>query len=82
MLKIWVGKYLQFYEADIFCLSKPVWVVSDFDTTEIKKKWASTQENLSSGVCEQQRCRLISTFVIRLLESTLSKYASTKISMF
>ena len=32
--------------------------------------WASTQENLSSGVREQQRLSLISAFVIRFLEKT------------
>ena len=31
--------------------------------------WASTQESLSSGVCEQQKLSLISAFVIRLLET-------------
>ena len=31
--------------------------------------WASTQESLSSGVCEQQKFSLISAFVIRLLET-------------
>ena len=49
--------------------------------------WASTPENLSLGVCEQQRCRpdlrsLISTFDILLLERIISKLATSKISQF
>ena len=51
--------------------------------------WASTQDNLSSGFANNKRadqpahppdqpghpCRLISTFVIRFLESAMSKLA-------
>ena len=44
-------------------------------------KWASTRENLSSQVCEQQRCRLISAFVIRVLESIISRLATSEISL-
>ena len=44
-------------------------------------KWALMQENLSSGVCKQQRRRLISAFVIPLLES-ISKLATSKFSSF
>ena len=48
--------------------------------------WALTQENLSSG-CGNNKgaeqpvhlCRLISTFVIRLLESIISKVATHEI---
>ena len=43
--------------------------------------WALMRENLSSGVCEQQSCRpasLISIFVIRFLESIISKLAIFK----
>ena len=46
---------------------------------------ALTRENLSSGVCEQQRRRpdhLISAFVIRLLESVISKLATSKFLSF
>ena len=48
-------------------------------------KWASSPENLSFTVCEQQRrrpVRLISAFVIRLLESIISKLDTSKISLF
>ena len=47
-------------------------------------KWASTQENLSSGVCEQQRRRpaLSAPFVDRLLESIISRLATSKVSLF
>ena len=38
--------------------------------------WASTQENLSSGVCEQQKLSLISAFVIRLLETRNIHFSS------
>ena len=44
--------------------------------------WALTRENLSSGVCEQHPCRLISAFVLRLLESIISKLATSEISLF
>ena len=41
-------------------------------------KWASSQENLSSGVCEQQwhPRSLISAFVIRFLKSIICKIAT------
>ena len=52
---------------------------SNFDASQ----WASSRENLSSGVCEQHRRRpacesrsLISAFVILFLESTLCKLAT------
>ena len=51
--------------------------------------WASTWENLSMGFCEQQSAdqpahprSLISTFVIRLLESILSRLAMSVFSIF
>ena len=51
--------------------------------------WASTWENLSSGVCKNKgadqpahMCSLISAFVIRLLESSISKLATGEISYF
>ena len=51
--------------------------------------WASTQENRSSGVSKQQRLgqpahprSLISAFVIRLLESIISRLATFGISIF
>ena len=51
--------------------------------------WASTGENLSSGFVNNKGAdqpvhprRLISAFVIRFLESIISKHASRKISMF
>ena len=51
--------------------------------------WASTRENLSSVVCEQHRRRsacaspsLISPFVIHFLECTISKLATSEISIF
>ena len=46
--------------------------------------WASMRENLSSEVREQQRhpCSLISTFVVRFLESTISKLVTSEISIF
>ena len=53
--------------------------------------WASTRENLSSGVCEQHRCRpacadhprsLISAFVICFRESTIFDLATDEISLF
>ena len=43
--------------------------------------WASPRENLSSGVCEQQS-RLISAFVIRVLENIISKHATSEILIF
>ena len=48
--------------------------------------WASWQENLSSGVCEQQRRRpacasAISALIVSLLESIISKLATIKISL-
>ena len=55
-------------------------------TTVNKNIRASTQENLSSEVCEQRRRRqpahtrsLISAFDIRLLESSISKLATGEI---
>ena len=49
---------------------------------------ASSRENLSLGVCEQQRRRqpahwpsLISPFVIRFLESIISRLATSEISV-
>ena len=46
--------------------------------------WASSQENLSSVLWEQQKVQtsLISAFVIRLLERLISKLATSKISIF
>ena len=52
--------------------------------------WAPSRENLSSGACEQQRRRpactsmqtQISAFVIRLLESIISRPATSEISIF
>ena len=51
--------------------------------------WASTQETLSSGVCEQHKHRpacayssLISAFVIRFLESIKCKLATGEFSNF
>ena len=44
--------------------------------------WASTRENLSLVVCEQPRRSLISTFVIRLVESLICKLATGEISIF
>ena len=49
--------------------------------------WATTRENLSSGVSEQQRADqaariLISAFVIQLLESITSRLATSEISIF
>ena len=43
--------------------------------------WALTRENLSSGVWEQHRHShsLISAFVIHVLESTISKLATSEI---
>ena len=58
----------------LFCLSRII--------------WNPTQENLSSGVCEQHRRRpahtrrLNSAFVICLLESMLSKLGTGEISIF
>ena len=46
--------------------------------TSFLEIWASTQENLSSGVCEQHRRRLISAFVIRFLESIISNLLQAK----
>ena len=53
------------------------------------KIWASTRENLSSEVGKNTGAdqpahprRLISAFVIRLLESTISKLASSEILLF
>ena len=52
-------------------------------------KWASTRENLSSGVCEQQRCRPACAsaqsdqrLCFRLLESIISKLATSGFSIF
>ena len=54
-----------------------------------KAHLASTQENLSSEVCKQQRsrpacayCRLISPFGIHLFESFISKLAISEIAIF
>ena len=51
--------------------------------------WASMRENLSSGGCDNKGTdqpahphRLISTFVIRSLESITSKLAAGEISIF
>ena len=51
--------------------------------------WASTRENLSSGSANNKGAdqpahprRLLSTFVIRCLESIISKLASNEISIF
>ena len=44
--------------------------------------WCSTRENLSAGVCEQHRRSLISAFVIRVLESTISKLATSEFHFF
>ena len=51
--------------------------------------WASTQENQSSGVCEQQRRRpacasaqAVRAFVIRFLKSGVSEHATGRISIF
>ena len=43
---------------------------------------AATRENLSSEVCEGQRRRLVSAFVIRLLENIISVLAMREISIF
>ena len=52
-------------------------------------KWASMRENLSSGFAKNTGAdqpahprSLISTLVIRVLESTISKLATSKISFF
>ena len=52
-------------------------------------KWASTQENLSSGFANNKGTdqpahlhSLISAFVIQLLESFISRLATSKISIF
>ena len=49
--------------------------------------WALRRENLPLGVRGQQRrrlciCSLISAFVVRLLESIISKLATREISLF
>ena len=51
--------------------------------------WATTGENLSSGVCEAQSCRPACTSVqfdqrlcFRLLESIISRHAMSEISSF
>ena len=50
--------------------------------------WAMMQENLSLGVCGQQRRRpdwvglLISPFVVPLFEGIISRLATSEISIF
>ena len=57
--------------------------------TLIKMKWASTRENLSSGFANNKGAdqpahprSLISVFVIPVLESIISKLASSEFSIF
>ena len=57
--------------------------------SESKQRWASMQENLSSEVYEQQRCRppahprsLISSFIIRSSESIISMLTTSEFSIF
>ena len=57
--------------------------------TLVEAIWAGMQENLYSGVCEQQRHRpacastcLISAFVNRLLESIIYRIVRSRISFF
>ena len=49
-----------------------------------KHNWASTRENLSSGVCEQQRSAQsdYSSLVICLLKLIIPKLATSDISLF
>ena len=51
--------------------------------------WASTRENLSSGVCEQHRCRPACAsaqtdqrLIIRFLENIISQLAKSEILFF
>ena len=60
-----------------------------FGSYHILHRWASTVENLSSGICEQHYKgadqhlhRLISAFVICVLESIISKLATNQILIF
>ena len=59
------------------------------DNSVEKYTWASTRENLSSGVCVNKGAdqhshtrRLISAFVIRFKESILFRLATSEISIF
>ena len=50
--------------------------------------WASTRENLSSGFANKDAdkpadsCRLINAFVVRFLESIISKLATSETPIF
>ena len=61
----------------------------DLECFQNRINWALTRESLSSGVCDNKGPdqpahprRLISAFVIRFLESIISKLTTSKIAIF
>ena len=73
------------------CLSKIaiVSLIYQFYQSCLNYIWAQSRENLSSGVCEQQRAdqpahprSLISAFVIHSLQSIISRLATSQILSF
>ena len=64
-------------------------VYSDFEENNFMIIWTSSRENLSSGYANNKGAdqpahprSLVSTFAIRFLESTISKLATSEISIF
>ena len=66
---------------DYACMKRPSCtnIKSDYD---IRCIWASMRENMFSGLANKKRLRLISAFGIRLLESIISKLATSKIPVY
>ena len=83
---------MKYFEKTCFALVQRVWkfkLWQILNAAIIIKKWALTRENLSSGFATNTGAdqpthprSLISAFVIRLLETIISKLAPREISIF